>query len=201
MIDLQEKNLLLPQNTFFQPAVIKFSETLYEQNFNLWYAPLCRYAYNILEDRDEAEEMVQTVFCKWWEKRETLKISTSVKAYLYRAVYHASINSLKHEDVKHTYKQFNAMQLDNNPAYASEKLAFSELESELFKAIEKLPEQCKKVFTLSRFEELKYAEIAEHLQISIKTVENHMGKALRILRNQLADYLPLIFWLFYGFTF
>jgi RNA polymerase sigma-70 factor (ECF subfamily) len=74
----------------------------------------------------------------------------------------------------------------------------SELEAKIYRAMEALPEQCRLVFKLSRFEELKYSEIAEQLNISIKTVENHMGKALKIMREQLKDYLPLLLILMKG---
>src|SRR5690606_20756211 len=132
---------------------------------------------------------------KLWEKRENLKISTSLKAYLYKAVYHGSINHLKHEKVrmKHSEQQLYI----NQQEAADESLAFREESgeelSERFKrALNLLPEKCRMVFYLSRFEELKYQEIAQRLDISVKTVEAHMGKALKTLRTQLAEYMPVL---------
>ncbi len=149
-----------------------FSEQLYKRSFKDYYSPLCQFAFNILSDQDEAEEIVQNVFYKWWEKRESLEITQSIKSYLYKSVHNASLNRLKHENIKDNYKQYNATQIDNNPMYATENLHLKEMEMELYKAIESLPEQCRRVFKLSRFEELKYAEIANQLEISIKRVEN-----------------------------
>ncbi len=165
------------------------NESVFEQIFRKYYAGLCNYANTVLKDIDESEEVVQAVFLNFWEKREILEISVSLKSYLYKSVYNSSLNKLKHEKIKLAYKNYNAEQIRQNPQYASHLVTQTELQSKIEKAIESLPEQCRLIFKLSRFEELKYAEIAETLGISIKTVENQMGKALKVLREKLADYL------------
>jgi RNA polymerase sigma-70 factor, ECF subfamily len=173
-------------------------ETAFEMLFRTYYQPLCNYAYTFVQDHDNAEEIVQSTFLQVWEKREVLEIRTGVKPYLYAMVRNACLNVIKHEKVK---QQHAAMELaigERSVESVSRTVMASELEGRIYRAMEALPEQCRLVFKLSRFEELKYTEIADQLGISIKTVENHMGKALRIMREQLKDYLPLLMILMKG---
>lgn len=163
----------------------------YELLFRQYYKGLCRYALNWLNDIAEAEEIVQNVFVKLWEKRQNIIMDISVKSYLYKAVYNASLNELKHQKVK---SQFAIMQQQNEQVQQPlEQSSAKELQQKIEKAIQRLPEQCRLVFKMSRYEELKYREIASVLNISIKTVENQMGKALKLMRENLADYLTLLF--------
>ncbi len=127
-----------------------------------------------------------------------IMIDSSLKSYLYRAVRNAALNRLKHEKVKANHVAFVTSRNENFVSPADE-LEETELHFRIQRALKKLPEQCRVVFEMSRFEELKYTEIAERLGISVKTVENQMGKALRIMREQLNDYLPLIAMLMSGF--
>jgi RNA polymerase sigma-70 factor, ECF subfamily len=105
----------------------------------------------------------------------------------------------KHEKIKQKHAVEELAVGVHSHDSVTHSVAGSELELRIQEAMEKLPEQCRLVFKLSRFEELKYAEIAEQLNISVKTVENHMGKALKIMREQLKDYLPLLIVLMNGF--
>jgi RNA polymerase sigma-70 factor, ECF subfamily len=166
--------------------------TAFEMYFKSYYQPLCNYAFTFLRDKEEAEEIVQTAFVSVWEKRTSLNIHSSSKSYMYAMVRNACLNILKHEKIKQKYAG-EELAL-SKPGYeaVNDTIDSAELESRILLAIEKLPEQCRLVFKLSRFEELKYSEIAEQLHLSVKTVENHMGKALRIMREQLKDYLPLL---------
>jgi len=160
--------------------------------FRTYYQPLCNYAFSFIQDRDEAEEIVQSAFLSVWEKRKTLDIKTSLKSYLYTMVRNTSLNVIKHEKIKQRYVGEALAVEDRSHENVSQKVLSLELEEKIQRAMESLPEQCRLVFKLSRFEELKYSEIAEQLQISIKTVENQMGKALKIMREQLKDYLPVL---------
>jgi RNA polymerase sigma-70 factor, ECF subfamily len=173
--------------------------TAFEMLFKTYYQPLCNYAYSFVQDRDEAEEIVQATFMSVWEKREALSIHTGVKPYLYAMVRNASLNVLKHEKIKQQHVVGELAVAEKSVESVTRTVMASELEGRIYKALDKLPEQCRLVFKLSRFEELKYAEIAEQLDISIKTVENQMGKALKIMREQLKDYLPLFIVLMNGF--
>ncbi len=168
------------------------SETAYEMMFRIYYQPLCRYAYSFLQDKEEAEEVVQATFIALWEKRSSIDIQTSFKAYLYRMVRNSCLNVIKHEKIKQQHVAHELAVMEVSYESVSQKVYASELELKIAEAIKTLPEQCRHVFQLSRFEELKYQEIAEQLQISVKTVENHMGKALRIMREQLKEYLPIL---------
>lgn len=166
--------------------------TAFEMIFKTYYQPLCNYAYSFVQDRDEAEEIVQSTFLSVWEKRADLAIHTGVKPYLYAMVRNAALNVIKHEKVKQQHASVELAVAEKSVESVTHTVMASELEDRIYKALNKLPEQCRLVFKLSRFEELKYAEIAEQLNISVKTVENQMGKALKIMREQLKDYLPLL---------
>ena len=170
-------------------------EAVYDAVFRRLYAPLCHYATSLTDgDPDEAEDLVQQVFVKLWERRTQLDVEKTVKAYLYKMVYNAGLNRIRHRQIKHKYQQFNALQLEN--ARLEPEDTAPELRERLQKAIENLPPQCRNIFELSRFEDLKYREIADQLNLSVKTVETQMGKALRLLRTQLADYLISLLLLF-----
>lgn len=160
--------------------------------FRQWYAPLCRYACRLADgDMDEAEDLVQQAFVKLWEYRGRLDVSWSLKAYLYKTVHNACLNRLRAGKVRSKYLDFNAQQL--NDMYTPPDDTSPELLERFQRAMEALPPQCRHIFELSRFETLKYREIADQLGISIKTVETQMGKALRLMRTQLADYLVSLF--------
>ncbi|HEX6225785.1 MAG TPA: RNA polymerase sigma-70 factor [Chryseolinea sp.] len=173
--------------------------TAFEMIFKTYYQPLCNYAYSFVHDREEAEEIVQATFLSVWEKKDNLSIHTGVKPYLYAMVRNAALNVLKHEKVKQQHATVELAVAERSSESVTRTVMASELEERISKALNKLPEQCRLVFKLSRFEELKYAEIAEQLNISVKTVENQMGKALKIMREQLKDYLPLLLVFMDGF--
>lgn len=173
-------------------AVRSGDKNAFEMMFKSYYQPLCRYANTFVNDPEEAEEIVQGSFINIWEKRQAIDINTSVKAYLYRAIRNACLNALKHQKVKHLYAQNEIHTGERYFEASDESTLRDELETKIRKAIQVLPEQCRIIFQLSRFEELKYQEIADQLNLSVKTVENQMGKALKIMREQLRDYLPLI---------
>jgi RNA polymerase sigma-70 factor (family 1) len=183
------RNILEHQDEQTQTAALRHGdEATFEAVFRQWYAPLCGYAARLTDgDLDAAEDLVQQVFVKLWEQRARLDIAWSLKGYLYKTVHNSALNRLRSVKTHSKYLDFNAAQLENEqtpPDYPARELA-----ERLQQALGKLPPQCRHVFELSRFEDLKYREIADQLGISIKTVEAQMGKALRILRLQLADYL------------
>ena len=169
----------------------------FEALFRSHYSKLCGYANNFLKDPDASEEIVQEVMFKIWVNRDSLQITTSIQSYLFRAVRNGCMNLLKHLEVREDYRTWNKT-ISFEPGVSPEDgIIVSELEQKIREAIDRLPLERRKVFILSRYDGLSYAEIADKLGISVKTVENQMGKALKTLREELQDYLPwLILFLF-----
>ncbi len=160
--------------------------------FHEHYPALCRYAHSILKDQDLAEDIVQQLFIVIWEKRGELDVLENPRAYLYRSVYNRCLNEVKRSKRRGEYADVGAMYNLQSDGSAGERIMSSELEAQIEFAVQQLPDKCQEVFRLSRFEELSYKEIAAELNVSVKTVENHMGKALRIMREELKEYLPLV---------
>lgn len=166
-------------------------ESAFDTLFRTYYPPLCRYACSMADgDMSAGEDIVQQVFVKLWEQRSAFNVQWSVKAYLYKMVYNRCLNRIRDAKTRERYKTYNATQLEQQQNH--QPGAATELSERIQQALAKLPTECRRVFELSRFEELKYREIAEQLGISIKTVETQMGKALRQMRLELADYLVFI---------
>ncbi len=189
---------MLASETSLLEAIREGNETAFEMIFKEYYQALCRYAHSFLQDREEAEEVVQASFLGIWEKRTSLFITTSLKAYLYQSIRNRCLNVIKHGKVKQAHAQQEVYMRVNHAESTSDTVLSNELEKKIYAAMQVLPEQCRLVFKLSRFEELKYQEIADQLNISVKTVENQIGKALKLMREELRDYLPIILLLFKG---
>lgn len=185
MIDVADQELLL--------LIKAGNEVAFEQAFRIYSKPLHAYGYTLLNNSHIAEEMIQDLFLKIWEQRGVLQIHTSLKAYLYRAIHNDCMNYIRHLKVKKNYETaVNTSSNEINYQQPIDRLAVKELQQKLRSGLNKLPEACRTVFQLSRFEHLSYKEIASQLEISIKTVENQMSKAFRILRVELKDYLVLL---------
>ncbi|HEY5967750.1 MAG TPA: RNA polymerase sigma-70 factor [Chitinophagaceae bacterium] len=167
-------------------------EAAFEQMFKTHFKRLHAYAFTILRDEIQAEEMVQQVFFKLWERNENLSLTGSVSSYLYRAVHNESLNYIKHQKVRSNHQLNVAYRMKNEVEHPAKKIMAGELEKKIHSALNELPEQCRTIFQMSRFDELKYREIADKLGISVKTVESQMSKALRLLRVKLVDFLIFI---------
>lgn len=167
------------------------SSALFESVFKTHFKNLYIYACSIVKDDIMAEEVVQNVFYKLWEKKEQIHVQQSIKSYLYRAVHNESVNYLRHVKVRANY-QAHAAQTNKDNGYMHDNATLKELQQKIDIALGELPEQCRTIFQLSRYEELNYREIADKLDISISTVKNQVGKALRVLRSKLSEFLPLI---------
>jgi RNA polymerase sigma-70 factor (ECF subfamily) len=164
----------------------------FELLFNTHCSNMLQYATTMLKDSDDAEDIVQQVFVQLWAKREAVVIETSIKSYLYRAVHNSCLNKIKQQVVRSGYA--NDYQHIGNTATASvaQLLENKELAVEIQKALDELPEQCKRIFAMSRFEQLKYQQIADALGINVKAVEHQMGKALKHLRSKLKHLVPIV---------
>lgn len=165
------------------------SKVAFEQMFRSNYTRLCIYAESLLHDREVVEDLVQGAFCELWEKRDKLKIHDSLNAYLYRAVYNAALNVLKHEKVKLGFIEFvnkHGIKEENNIEHFFDREEQGYLLEEINRAIDTLPEQCREIFLLSRFGGKKSVDIARSLNISVRTVETQLYRAMKHLRSELA---------------
>jgi len=161
----------------------------FEQLFQRYYAPLVAYASRYVYGTDVAREIVQDFFVRLYEKRNSLSIDVSLKSYLYRSVYNCCINYLNQRNIQD--KHLKNIELERNDEENLENEINSvELQHKIFEVIEELPAKCKRIFKMNRLEGLKNDEIAANLNLSKRTVETQISKALKILRKKLADYMP-----------
>ncbi|NLR90207.1 RNA polymerase sigma-70 factor [Flammeovirga agarivorans] len=164
----------------------------FEKLFREEYPRLCAYANTFLKDIEASEDVVHDVLFKLWENRESVNIDTSIEAYLFRAIRNKCLNVIRHLQVKEDYKSHNQSVLEEEAIQSADVMEASELNQKIHQAINSLPDKRKEVFMMSRFEGLKYAEIAEKLSISIKTVENQMSSALKYLKTELSAFISIL---------
>ena len=169
------------------------NERAFEKVFKSYYAGMCGFANKYLSDLEQSEEIVQEVFFNFWNKRSSLEIQDSLEGYLYRSVRNACLNHIKHLEVRKQYALAQMQPLREEENKYSDKIVELELQQRIDDCINQLPPERQKIFKLSRHDGLKYQEIANELKLSVKTVEAQMGKALKYLRKNLAEYLPVIF--------
>jgi len=173
-------------------------ERAFQFLFRKYYSMMCCFANKYLNDSELAEETVQDMFVKIWEKRETLNIETSVKHYFFRSVRNHCLNQIQHEKIK---KQYANMVLETTHQENDPDRYYLEvgLIQRIDKCIDSLPPKRKEIFRLSREQGMKYKEIADTLNISVKTVEAQMGLALKHLRYELRDFSNYLMTLFFYF--
>jgi RNA polymerase sigma-70 factor (family 1) len=159
--------------------------------FELHYSPLCNFAYRITDDIDQAEDIVQDIFVKVWNDPDLLDGNKNINSYLYSMVRNRAFEVIRRENISQKINQ-QLEYIQNNAATTNveedeiEKLLLLE---QIYVSIRQLPPKCSEVFTLSKVNGLTYVQIAEKMNISVKTVENHMGKALRLMRELLTKSL------------
>ena len=171
-------------STSLLQKIVQGDERSFTEAFDNYYAGLCYYADKFIHDSDESRSLVQQVFVDLWTKRHKLMIEQNLKAYLFTTVKNYSLDYLKHKLVETKYLR------EATPAsvsYDTDLIEEAELNARINSAIEELPEKCREIFMLCRFEELRYTDIAQKLGISVKTVEMQMGIALKKLRVKLTD--------------
>jgi len=169
---------------------------VYKNLFDEFYEPLCQYALIYLSDSSTAEEVVHELFIWLWEKRESLNIHTSLKSYLFSSVRNRCFNHKRdhkiHTSFDDIFQELEGEVLQDICNH--EQLDLLQLQEMLKSAIDELPPKCREIFLLSRESELTYAQIAEELSVSKKTVENQMGIALKRLKEKLSPALFLFVW-------
>lgn len=164
-------------------------EKFFRETFDRLFEGLNRYALTLLKDREMALDAVQSVFIKWWEIHKTIEGEQAIKSYLYTAVYRQCLNQIRNEKTKVMHYECYGYELASNSGMLNDDVVFKELDRQIQEAISLLPPQCKIIFRKSRFESKRYAEIANEMNLSVKTVEAQIGKALKILKEQLKEYL------------
>jgi RNA polymerase sigma-70 factor (ECF subfamily) len=165
--------------------------TRYEELFRTYFVALCCFARKYVPDRDDSKEIVHSVFVNIWEKREEFDFEKPAKSYLFTSVYNRCMNHIRDRRKFVPGNEQLIIEGKNEGIINSDHLEAAELESKIWRIINSLPEKCKEVFVLNRFEGKKYSEIAEDLGISVKTVETQMSKALKTLRDHLTEYIHL----------
>ncbi len=164
----------------FHQDVSKAFEYIYSHYYDL----LCNKAYRIIFDRSSAEDVVQEVILELWKRKDSISKETPVLAYLKRSVYNRSINYIKSKSYSFEGEE-SIQSLEEDRISAIDQMIAIETQVKIEDVIGQLPEKCRYVFTLSRFEEKSYKEIASDLDISVKTVENQISKALKFLRKKI----------------
>lgn len=163
--------------------------------FRKYYSYLCKVVFKIIPDTNLVEDLVQEVFFEVWKKKGQIKINTSMKAYLRRSAVNRSLNYIRDQKIKFENEDKLPF-LDSREATIAQKIEAEDLKVLIDEFIDELPERCRIVFVLSRFEDMSYREIAQELDISVKTVENQVSKALKYLRKALGPYVQF-FWLLF----
>jgi len=177
--------------------LLKNDKNSFKNIFNDYYKQLCHLSLHYLEDKDESKGVVQDAFVKLWEIRNELNADSNLRNFLFTLVKNDCLNILKrrqillkhHENIKWMEMHY---QYESLTRIGDDYLEIKELKEKIDLAVKNLPDHCLAVFEMSRYDELKNREIAEKLGVTQKTVEAHLTKALKILRNELKDYLPVI---------
>lgn len=166
-------------------------EVTYKALFRRYYPGLLFYAARLVGE-DDAEDIVQDVFVEVWKRRDSVEVGEQFQAFLYRSVYTKAINLLKHKAVEDSYNaemiEFYQKRLDYYQPDRTDiigRIENRELRSELHRAIDGLPDKCREVFKLSYLHDMKNKDIADVMGVSLRTVEAHMYKALKVLRERL----------------
>jgi RNA polymerase sigma-70 factor (ECF subfamily) len=173
-------------------------EKTFEFVFKNFFSGLCQFAFSIVRSKEVAEEIVEELFLYLWENSDNININNSLRSYLYRSVHNRCLKYIRHQQVEKKY-------LDNTPyiftdeeifggilaEFPFDELTYNELVKNVDKALQNLPEQCREIFCMHRYDELSYMEIAQKLNLSINTVKTQMTRALQKMRDTLNDYISV----------
>jgi RNA polymerase sigma-70 factor (ECF subfamily) len=170
-------------------------KTRFEGIFRQHFSPLCYFAQKYIRDTDSCREIVHNVFIAVWDRRHTFDFESPVKSYLHTAVYNRCMNFIRdHKKFDDNASDMAQVEEQCQDTFQN-NLEIAELEDAIEQALDALPQKCRQVFELNRYEGKKYGEIAQELNISVKTVEAQMSKALKILREKLVRYIYLLIFL------
>jgi RNA polymerase sigma-70 factor, ECF subfamily len=189
-VEIQLLNMQADQTQFVE-GLKNGDRKVFQQIFDTYYEPLCRYCIQRIANQEDAEEIVQDIFVKLWTKRQELQIDLSLRAYLYRTALNRIINYGDHLKIRKIHHDY-VLSGSNSIANQSDELLKQEIQLLAAEAVNAMPEKRREVYLLSRHDGLKYNEIAQRLDVSVKTVEAHLSKALEQMRVYLKDYIPAI---------
>ncbi|CAN5384478.1 RNA polymerase sigma-70 factor [soil metagenome] len=164
---------------------------IFDVLFKTWFAPLCNIVNRLVRDKDVSQDLVQDVFLKTWNNRDNLDLSQPIKSYLFKAAVNTALNHLESHKIKFSI-DLDSVKLEISrvgDSSVDHHVNYKEVQQMLEKSMDQLPPKCKAVFVLIKYEDMSYAEAAESLGISVKTVENQMGKALKHMRDHMQEYL------------
>ncbi|MDR0757012.1 MAG: RNA polymerase sigma-70 factor [Tannerella sp.] len=181
----------------FWKMALKDDEAAFQTLFYQFFTPLCAYAMRFIPNREDCEDIVQDTFLKLWESRKKLEINYSFRSFLISAVKNACIDHLRRQETESLWKERFT---ENRTVESPEDLhAVSELEQMLNAALDKMPDKMRTSLEMNRLEGKTYAEIAELQHLSVKTVESHISKALKLLRVELKDFLTALIFFLYNY--
>lgn len=168
-------------------------KVVFEYVFNYYYSSLCAFSMQYIDNRNSVEDLVQDFFVYLWEEFPRLKIKSSLKSYLFTAIKNRCLDYQKHHKIKEKYRTYLLFSLDKEDDSMQQYFAESELRQAIQTSFAKLTPRCREIFELSRINGLSNQEIAVKLDLSKRTVELQISNSLKILRKELAEFLP--FWL------
>lgn len=182
-LDTQQENFLLS-------ALRQDNKEAFSLLFQKYYTDLVLFCGNFVRDKSSCEDIVQSIFLKLWNDRKNIRIETSLKSYLLRAVRNSCFDEFRHLEIVRQYESDpDHSVLDN---YDTENyILYSDLSAHLQQALDQLPAAYREAFEMNRFEGLKYREIAVRLNVSERTVEVRVSKALEMLRKLLKDFYQI----------
>jgi len=179
---------------------IESDENAFKELFHHFFQPLCFFAYRYIPNKETCEDLVQDVFFKIWKNRKKIHIETSARNFLITTVRNNCIDYIRKRELEENYRLHHEKYIIEDDTSINNLYSFTELKNLIDNAIEKLPPTIKEVFILNRFEGLSYSQIASKYNVSLKSIEAYISKALKFLRTELKDYLTTAFiFLFFYF--
>lgn len=168
-------------------------KVVFDYVFNYYYSSLCAFSMQYIDNRNSVEDLVQDFFVYLWVESPRLKIKSSLKSYLFTAIKNRCLDYQRHHKIIEKYRTYLLFSSDKEDDSTEQFFAESELRQAIQTSLTKLPPRCREIFKLSRLNGLSNQEIAEKLDLSKRTVELQISNSLKILRKELAEFLP--FWL------
>lgn len=183
---------MTPVDHLFTRIIYHNDEEAFQKLFFDFFAPLCLFAHRYITSKETCEDIVQGVFFRIWKDRAKLSITVSARNFLITTVRNACIDYLRHREIENRYLEKQLAYEEKDPMDTNMLIAVSELEKRVGEALAKLPDAVRRSFEMNRFDDKTYLEIASECEISVKTVEAHISRALKLLRVELKDYLPFL---------